>query len=130
MCNIAGCNRLDIAARGMCWKHYLRWNRYGDTSINKMKNYKAGRYIGDGYVMIHQGGNDYKAEHVLMAEKALGHALPDGAEVHHIDRDRQNNNTKTPWNLVICPDHAYHLLGNYILDSIADFGYIRAMKSR
>lgn len=45
--------------------------------------------------------------HVVVAEAALGHLLPDGAEVHHIDGDRRHN---TPSNLVICQDKAYHKL--------------------
>jgi hypothetical protein len=45
--------------------------------------------------------------HVLVAEKALGHFLPDGAHVHHVDENKRNNaNT----NLVICQDAAYHKL--------------------
>lgn len=48
-----------------------------------------------------------KSEHVLVAEKALGHDLPNGAEVHHINRDRADNiNT----NLVVCQDRTYHRL--------------------
>jgi hypothetical protein len=46
-------------------------------------------------------------EHVLIAEKALGRALPDGVEVHHFDEDRQNNANR---NLVICQDRAYNKL--------------------
>ncbi len=46
-------------------------------------------------------------EHVRVAERALGHALPPGAEVHHVDRDKTNN---TNHNLVICQDHGYHRL--------------------
>jgi len=44
-------------------------------------------------------------EHVLIAETALGKALPDGAEVHHVDENRRNNARR---NLVICQDHQYH----------------------
>lgn len=43
----------------------------------------------------------------LIAEKALGRPLPVGAEIHHVDEDRQNND---PENLVICPSGAYHSL--------------------
>lgn len=46
-------------------------------------------------------------EHVLIAERALGHILPKGAVVHHVDHNERNN---TPRNLVICQDTAYHML--------------------
>jgi len=44
-------------------------------------------------------------EHILVATHALGHALPPGAEVHHVDGTKRNNRNT---NLVICQDHAYH----------------------
>lgn len=37
----------------------------------------------------------------------MGKPLPRGAEVHHVDRNRYNN---SPSNLVVCQDHAYHML--------------------
>jgi len=46
-------------------------------------------------------------EHVVVAEKALGKYLPEGAQVHHVDGDRHNN---SPSNLVICQDQKYHHL--------------------
>ena len=53
----------------------------------------------------HTTGNVRK--HSVIAEKALGHKLPEGAVVHHIDGNRANNaNT----NLLICPNEAYHNL--------------------
>lgn len=111
-CTVDGCDRSDVAAKGMCWKHYLRWRRHGDMTVNKTPNKGSKRTTCDGYLMIKRDDvpNRYRGEHVVMAEKALGRPLPPGAEVHHMDRDRTNNNTKSPWNLVICPDHAYHLL--------------------
>jgi hypothetical protein len=60
----------------------------------------------DGYVGHNVAGRT-KLEHVLVAERALGKALPPGAQVHHLDLDRGNN---APSNLVICPDQAYHRL--------------------
>lgn len=45
--------------------------------------------------------------HRKVAEAALGKPLPDGAEVHHHDGDGTNNTNR---NLVICQDHAYHML--------------------
>lgn len=45
--------------------------------------------------------------HRKIAEMALGHSLPAGAVVHHLDEDPHNNNFD---NLVICPNEAYHNL--------------------
>jgi len=44
-------------------------------------------------------------EHILVAEKALGKPLPNGAVVHHHNKCRNDNR---PTNLVICPDTKYH----------------------
>ena len=46
-------------------------------------------------------------EHILIAERALGRYLPDGAEIHHVDENKRNNANR---NLVICQDSAYHKL--------------------
>jgi hypothetical protein len=46
-------------------------------------------------------------EHLVVAERALGRPLPEGAEVHHVDENKANNAGN---NLVICPDAAYHRL--------------------
>jgi hypothetical protein len=46
-------------------------------------------------------------EHVVIAEKALGHPLPAKAQIHHVDENKQNN---TNSNLVICPNASYHTL--------------------
>ena len=58
------------------------------------------------------------AEHVLIAEAALGRLLPANSEVHHVDGDRRNNANK---NLVICQDAAYHRL-LHIRQRIMSFG--------
>lgn len=48
-----------------------------------------------------------KLEHIDIAEKILGHPLPQGAEVHHVNEIRSDN---THSNLVICPNHDYHFM--------------------
>lgn len=61
---------------------------------------------GNGYWKVRVGGKQIR-EHVAVAEAALGHKLPRGALVHHVDYDRANNSNS---NLVICPGDAYHRL--------------------
>ena len=54
-----------------------------------------------------KGSRTTYSEHTVIAENALGRCLPENAEVHHIDSNRRNN---THENLVICPNHSYHML--------------------
>jgi hypothetical protein len=56
-----------------------------------------------GYIVLGNG----TLEHVVIAEQALGHALPPKAEVHHVNGKRADNSRG---NLVICPDRAYHMM--------------------
>lgn len=88
--------------------HYQRLRKHGDPN-------GGGRRAPDGagttckthgYRLIRKNGRQNR-EHVLVAEQALGHPLPPGAVVHHVDLDKTNN---TPTNLVVCPDDAYHAL--------------------
>jgi len=65
---------------------------------------KYNRYETTGF-RTRVGGPIFK--HTLMAEKALGKALPKDAVVHHANGDWLNNVNS---NLVICPDNAYHRL--------------------
>jgi hypothetical protein len=52
-------------------------------------------------------GSGTRYKHVLIAEKALGRALPKGAQIHHVDNNGKNNANN---NLVICPNFSYHAL--------------------
>lgn len=67
----------------------------------------------EGYVCIMFPGHPradskgYVLERLLVAEKALGRAIPPCAQVHHWDEVRSNN---APSNLVICENQAYHRL--------------------
>jgi hypothetical protein len=70
-------------------------------------------HICNGYVMErapghpHANRDGFVGQHILVAEKALGYYLPDGAEVHHWNLNRSNNANS---NLLVCPSKAYHLL--------------------
>ena len=75
---------------------------------------KQHRYISEqGYVYVMKRDHPratkdgHVFEHILVAEKALGKLLPDGAEIHHSNEVRDDNRSS---NLVVCPNHSYHIL--------------------
>lgn len=44
-CSVNGCKTVErYLRRGMCQKHYLRWKKYGDTSIVNYHGRPAGTY--------------------------------------------------------------------------------------
>jgi len=89
--------------------HSIRTRR----GTSDFPSWKGGKRKSRGYVQILHRGNHprnsggYVFEHILVAEKALGKHLPQGAEVHHVDCRKSNNANS---NLVICESHAYHHL--------------------
>lgn len=107
MCSVAGCVR-RVAARGMCKLHYYRVQRLGHPGPAGLMVAPKGNGSIDnrGYRMLMVGGRRV-AEHVLIAERALGKPLPLGAQIHHVNGIPSDNR---PGNLVICPDQRYHAL--------------------
>lgn len=77
-----------------------RWKGLGPTARNAYKQVFVAQ-------RDRRGSRDFEAEHVLVAERALGHRLPHKSHVHHVDGNRLNN---APSNLVICENNAYHRL--------------------
>jgi hypothetical protein len=61
----------------------------------------------------------YVYEHTLVAERALGRYLPDGAEVHHFNEVKADNRGT---NLVVCPSRKYHLLLHVRSDALRASG--------
>ena len=66
--------------------------------------WRGGLTRSERYVIANAEG---KREHVVVAERALGKALPPGAIVHHFNNDGTDNSNR---NLVIGQDQAYHML--------------------
>jgi len=90
-------------------------------SINKNIYRKRGTgTIRKGYLMVVDGGKQ-RPFHVVKVEKILGHPLPDKAVVHHIDGNRENNENS---NLVVCNDHAHHMLLHRRQRSIDACGHV------
>lgn len=84
------------------------------------------RFVGSqGYVYLYRPDSPeadaagHVAEHVVVATAALGKQLPNGAEVHHHDRQRTNNDNG---NLVVCQDRAYHCLLHVRMRALAACG--------
>lgn len=105
-CLIEGCSK-KARTRGLCGTHYLQHWRAGKTAALPRQQAESGKgFMRNGYHRIQIGGNE-RFSHVLIAERALGHRLPNGAEVHHVNENKLDNRAE---NLVICPNHAYHFL--------------------
>lgn len=75
-------------------------------------NWKGGRYIHDGYVMIFVPTNarantkGYVPEHILVMEQKIGRHLSPDEEVHHKDGIRSNNKSD---NLELFSSHNEHI---------------------
>ncbi len=104
ICSVGGCTSV-ARGRGMCNLHRLRVKRNGDPLVVKRRPQGAGT-IASGYV-YHSRNGVKKAEHVEIAERALGRPLKNEELVHHGDGVRLNNDNG---NLIICPNKAYHFL--------------------
>ena len=104
-CTVDGCSK-RVLAHGWCKLHYGRWYRQGDPLTVMRAAAGSGNLRKDGYRTIRVDNNRTFA-HILVAERALGRKLPEGAEVHHVNENPTDNR---PENLVICPNHAYHMM--------------------
>jgi hypothetical protein len=66
-----------------------------------------------GYIYIYKPNHPsstldgYVLEHILLAEKAIGHSLSDKNQIHHANNIPDDNRNS---NIVICQDDAYHKL--------------------
>jgi len=113
-CSVDGCIN-ELIGRGLCHKHYKKWQRYGDPCGGiEHRLPGSGTVNHNGYLAVSVNYKK-KLQHVLVAEEMLGHELPPGSVVHHIDGDRLNNDPK---NLVICPSQAHHKLLHVQADAL------------
>jgi hypothetical protein len=80
----------------------------------------------NGYLEMTVNG-ERKQVHIHAAEKAFGGKLPKGAEVHHVDGCRTNNDNS---NLVICPSRRYHELLHLRTKALDECGNANFRKCR
>lgn len=94
-------------------------------------NWKGGRSKCNGYIMVYQpdhqraGKRGYVYEHVLVAGLAMGKAVPERAQVHHVNGVKTDNR---PANLVVCEDLGYHRLLHQRADALAGCGNANARR--
>lgn len=72
----------------------------GRFAGDKHPNWKGGRYLSHGYVMVHSPNHPrknycgYMREHILVMEKKVGRFLKPEEQVHHINAIRNDNRIK------------------------------------
>lgn len=115
-CGCGGITKLaerTVTKRGQLKGQPLKFihghNSFGANSYN----WKGGSDIKPrGYINVYARNHPraYRGrmlEHIIVAERALGRLLPDGAVVHHVNLNTSDN---LPSNLVICENQSYHRL--------------------
>ena len=101
-CIIENCSNTNIMAKGMCNAHYLRLKRYGRLHSIK-RPYGSGGFRKDGYKIIStKNGRILEHRHIL--EEHLGRKLNKSEIIHHINKDRTDNNIEN----MILTTHSSH----------------------
>jgi hypothetical protein len=93
-----GCGQPAPIGKMACSGHHMR------LRTCKSDSYRKARRVGHPRA---NKANGCVLKHILIAERALGRYLPNGAQVHHVDGNRLNN---ANGNLVICQDGEFHSL--------------------
>lgn len=105
ICTVIDCNRF-VKGHGYCQKHLERVKRNGTPELT-MRKQGTGTYSKKGYHATWCPERKKQIRtHILIAEKALGNALPEQAVVHHVDGNPANNVSS---NLVVCNNQTHHL---------------------
>lgn len=103
LCSLDGCGKQHIA-RGYCQNHYRVFMRHG-TPVPEKQPIKV--HVASGGYLFKSAKGKTRYLHIDVVERALGKPLPAKAEIHHVNGIPSDNR---PENLVVCPNHEYHML--------------------
>lgn len=107
-CRMPNCTaKVNAWGEQLCSFHYRLWQEGLPDRERLIRERGTGTISMKGYVVVIINGQSF-LEHRLLAEKALGKKLPEGACVHHMNEKPWDN--YTPFNLVVCPNDEYHKL--------------------
>lgn len=99
--------RVNFQGGQLCSFHYRLYQEGAVDRARLIRERGTGTFDKKGYIVVTING-ERLFEHRILAERALGRPLPKGVQVHHMNEKPWDN--YTPFNLVICPDDAYHKL--------------------
>lgn len=99
-CKVDGCAKPGKSF-GMCEMHYTRFTRNGHTERIRRSGFTIDA---NGYYRVHVNGKPCPLHRKAM-EDHLGRKLTREEVVHHVDRDKSNNNIS---NLMLMKNHSEH----------------------
>lgn len=104
-CEIEGCDQ-KYNTMGVCEMHYARFKKNGDYGPARRFREKIAtpHKRSSGYVYTSINGRT-TPQHRIVMEEMIGRPLKPEEVVHHIDRDRSNND---PENLILIPSQKDH----------------------
>ena len=125
-CKAPDCDKIaSLPSTGLCKTHHLRWIRHGRLHTVRAAHGQGRPKTAAGYVLLTRDGKRIY-EHIYLAEKVLGKPLPAKVVVHHMNEKPDDN--LTPFNLIVCPDQAYHLLLHRRMEEYKKYGYCKSLE--
>src|SRR5262245_40042853 len=119
-CKIQNCQN-PIMSLDLCKMHYWRIRRHGDPNKRLRRANGEGSFRGRRLCFSLPNGRKVQNA-ILVVEKVLGHELPKGVVIHHINEDESDDSHS---NLVVCQDQGLHNIIHGRLNALKACGHAR-----